>query len=153
MKKIAKSISLILVLAVFAIMAMGSGSTNSDSVKAPTSVSANVQSAEPKVTSTDVTIEEAVLFDQGGIRITVKSFDAKGIFGPEIKLLIENDSAKAITVQTRNTSVNGYMIETMMSADVAAGKKANDSLTLMRSDLETAGITTVADIELSFHIY
>ena len=76
-----------------------------------------------------------------------------GFFGPEIKLLIENGSEKSVTVQSRNTSVNGYMIEPMLSADVAAGKKANDTLTLTQSDLDAAGITTIADIELSFHIF
>ncbi len=161
MKKTAKTISLILVLALFAFMSMGSGSSD---VKTPSSVSSGDQSTASKPSDNaiasdtspsvpEVTIEEAVVFDQGGIKITAKSFNPKGTFGPEIKMLIENDSAKPITVQSRNTSVNGYMIETMMSADVAAGKKANDSLTLLQSDLETAGITTVADIEFSFHIF
>lgn len=167
MKKVAKALSLILVLALFAVMAMGSGSGSSNSssdVKTPSSVTSGGQDASSKPADSaaapsnsssapETTIEEAVLLDQGGIKITAKSFNAKGTFGPEIKLLIENDSAKSITVQSRNTSVNGYMVETMMSADVAAGKKANDSLTIMRSDLETAGISTVADIEFSFHIF
>ncbi len=167
MKKTAKILSLILVLAFFALMAMGSGSgssSGSSDVKTPSSVTSGgqdaaskpaVSAAAPSTASStpEITIEEAVVFDQGGIRITAKSFNAKGIFGPEIKLLIENDSSKAITVQSRNTLVNGYMVETMMSSDVGAGKKSNDTLTLMRSDLDTAGITTVADIELSFHIF
>lgn len=165
MKKVAKVVSLILVLALFAIMAMGSGSSSSSSdVKTPSSVSSGGQdteakTSEPSSTSSsssaaaDITIEEAVVFDQGGIRITAKSFNAKGTFGPEVKLLIENDGSKSVTVQTRNASVNGYMIETMMSTDVAPGKKANDTLTFMRSDLDTAGITTIADIEFSFHIF
>lgn len=167
MNKAVKILSLILVLALFAVMAMGSGSGSSSSsndVKAPSSVTSGGQDAASKPADSaaapsnsssvpEISIEEAVLFDQGGIKITAKSINEKGTFGPEIKLLIENDSAKSITVQSRNTSVNGYMIETMMSADVAAGKKANDSLTLLRSDLETAGITTIADIEFSFHIF
>jgi hypothetical protein len=101
----------------------------------------------------EVTIEEAVVFDQNDIKITVKSLNTKGSTGPEIKLLIENNSTKNISVQARNTSVNGYMTETFFSADVAAGKKANDKITLYRSDLNAAGITTIADIELSFHIF
>ena len=77
----------------------------------------------------------------------------KGLFGPEVKLLIENNSERSVTVQTRNTSVNGYMVETMLSTDVAPSKKANDELSIMRSDLEAAGITSIADIEFSFHIF
>ena len=167
MKKTARVLSLILVLALFAIMAIGSGSSSSSNdVKAPSSVSTGGQTTETTTSDTtesnttsnstaasDVTIEEAVVFDQGGIRITAKSFDAKGVFGPEIKLLIENDSDNSVTVQSRNTSVNGYMVETLFSADVASGKKANDSLTIMSSYLDIAGITTVAVIEFSFHIF
>lgn len=111
------------------------------------------ETADIAETSTEVSIEESVIFDQDGIKITAKSLDMTGFFGPEIKLLIENGSEKSVTVQSRNTSVNGYMIEPMLSADVAAGKKANDTLTLTQSDLDAAGITTIADIELSFHIF
>lgn len=164
MKKNAKVLSLVLVLTLFALMAMGSGSKSSDDVKNPSSVQSGGQdspakSADPasapagSSSAQEVTIEEAVLFEQGGVRITAKSYDAKGTFGPGIKLLIENDSEKSVTVQARDCSVNGYMIETMLSSDVAPGKKANDSLTLSRSDLEAAGITTAAEIEFKFHIF
>lgn len=98
-------------------------------------------------------IEETVLLDQDGIKITAKKLNVDGTFGPEIKLLIENNRAEAVTIQTRNASVNGYMVETMMSTDIAPGKKANDTLDIMNSDLERAGITTIADIEFIFHVF
>ncbi len=101
----------------------------------------------------DATIEETVLVNEAGVKITAKKLNLKGFFGPEIELLIENDSEKNLTVQTRNASVNGYMIETMLSADVASGKKANESLTFMNTDLKMCGIETIADMEFSFHIF
>ena len=163
MKRAAKIIAMILVVVLYATMAIGSGSSKSGSsndVKTPASASSGGQAAEEKPKESespakqkDVTIEEEVLFDQGGVRITAKSFNPKGTFGPEIKLLIENESAKSVTVQARKSSVNGYMIETMFSAEVAAGKKANDALTFSNTDLKTAGITTIADMEFSFHIF
>lgn len=176
MKNLGRSLVLILVLAAFTIMAWGSGSNSPNEAKTPSSVisaepgagskssestSAPVSTASAASTSTPdktpapakATIEEAVLFEQDGIRITAKSLNYSGLFGPEVKLLIENNSSQSITVQTRNASVNGYMIETMMSADVAAGKKANDSITLMKSDLDAADIKTIADIEFRFHIF
>jgi hypothetical protein len=67
--------------------------------------------------------------------------------------LIENNSGKSLTVQTRNSSINGYMIDAMMSADVADGKKANDEMSFSDSDLKQCGIETIADIEFSFHIF
>lgn len=102
---------------------------------------------------TEVTISEAVLVDEAGVKITAKRLETDGIFGPEIKLLIENDSGKDLTFQCRNASVNGYMVETMMSVDVVNGKKANDGLTFMESDLEACGIDAIADMEFAFHIF
>lgn len=99
------------------------------------------------------TIAETVLMDESGVKITAKSLDKSGWFGPELKLLIENNTDQALTVQARSSSVNGYMISTMFSADVSAGKKANDSITFTSSDLKSAGIETIADMEFSFHIF
>ena len=100
------------------------------------------------------TIEEQVLLDSNGVKITAKALDIEGGFmGPELKLLIENNTDANLTVQTRGTSVNGYMTETMMSSEVAAGKKINDNMTIMNSDLEICGIETIADLEMSFHIF
>lgn len=99
------------------------------------------------------TIDETVLVDEAGVKITAKSLETDGLFGPQIKLLIENNSGKDLTFQCRNASVNGYMVETMMSVDVVDGKKANDTLTFLLSDLEACGVTTIADMEFSFHIF
>ncbi len=178
MKKITKLISVLLVLALFAAMAIGSGSNEEEKkneVKTPSSVTSGGQSSEsaetnssktktepkatekPKQKATEkpsVTIEEAVLLDRDGIKVTVKSLDMKGSFyGPELKMLFENNSGKNVTVQARNASVNGYMIDPMMSVDVASGKKANDAMSFSSSDLATAGITTIADIEFAFHVF
>lgn len=99
------------------------------------------------------TVAETVLVDEAGVKITAMSFEADDIFGPALKILIENNSGVDLTVQTRNASVNGYMVETMLSADVVSGKKANDEIIFMSSDLEACGIDTVADMEFSFHIF
>lgn len=101
----------------------------------------------------NITIQETVLLDEANIKITAKSFTEDSFFGKGIKLLIENNSDKDLTVQCRNSSVNGYMVDTMLSADVVSGKKANDSLIFADSDLEACGITTIADMEFSFHIF
>lgn len=107
----------------------------------------------PESKPESVSIEESILVDESGVKITVKSLDTEGFWGPALKLLIENESGKDLTVQVRNASVNGYMVDTMMSADVAKGKKANETLKFASSDLEQSGITTIADMEFSFHIF
>lgn len=100
-----------------------------------------------------ITIEETVLVDEADVKITAKSLTTDGLMGPEIKLFIENNSGKDLTFQCRHATVNGYMVDTIMSVDVVDGKAANDSLTLMTYSLEACGIDVLADLELSFHIF
>ena len=45
------------------------------------------------------------------------------------------------------------MIDGIFSSSVASGKRAIDSITFMESDLEENDITSIEDVELSFHIY
>ena len=161
-----KVLALCLVMSLFAMMALGSGSSSSGADKEISSVgstdSSNSNTADTEATveventtqSTEagVTVDETVLLEQDGIKITATGMD-DGLFGTELKLLIENDSSTNLTFQARNASVNDYMVDTMMSEDVAAGKKSNTSLTFSTSGLKDCGIDTIANMEFSFHIF
>lgn len=125
-----------------------------DAVVAESKAEETAPPEEPeKPAESAATIEETVLVDEAGVKITAKSLELDEMFGPEIKLLIENNSGKDLTFQCRNASVNGYMTETMMSVDVVNGKKANSGLTFMEADLDACGIETIADMEFTFHIF
>ena len=142
-----KQIASILLALVFARSLAACGSTTED-IQKPS----NVTTPDPQ-TNTEVTITETVLVEESGIKITAKGLNTDSLFGPELKLLIENNSGKNLTFQCNNASINGYMVETLMSVEVVTGKKANDSLTFMDSDLADSGITAIADMEFSFHIF
>ena len=75
-----------------------------------------------KKTDSGVSLEEQVVLDQDGVLITVKSLDTKSLFGPEIKLAFENSSDEPVMIQTRNSSVNGIMVDFMLSCEIDAGK-------------------------------
>lgn len=126
---------------------------NSPAAPSATSAAQTESPVEEPAKTEDASIEETLLVDEKDIRITVTGLEYDGWMGPAVKVLIENGSDKDLTVQTRASSVNGYMMESMISADVAAGKKANDEISFMSSDLEAAGISGIADIELSFHVF
>ena len=154
-----RTLAIILAL-ILAMSLVACGSSSGGEVKEPSNVTTGNdtekgqqggQVEEPE--KTEVTINETVLVDESGIKITAKRLATDGFFGPEIKLLIENNSGKDLTFQCRNASVNGYMVETIMSVDVVNGKKANDSLTFMKSDFEACGIEAIADMEITFHIF
>lgn len=101
----------------------------------------------------NVTVSEEVLLDEKGLLITLKSLEMDNILGPALKIEIVNNTDKNITVQATESAVNGAMIDTVFSSDIAAGKKANDSISFLSNELEVAGITTIKDFEFKFHIF
>lgn len=147
----------------FGAMSLGSGSSTgvdkevssvstADASSTDTSEAEETTSNSSSKSNSAVTVEEQVLYDANDIKITATGLE-DGWMGTELKLLIENNSSRSITVQSRNANVNGYMVTTMMSADVASGKKANDSLTFETSGLRDCGIDTIATMEFYFHIF
>lgn len=140
---------ILIVFIVLNMTACGSDSEENSESKNEVTAETNSDQNQPKQAS----IVETVLLDESSIKITAKEIVYDSIFGTDLKLLIENNSDESLVVQTRNSSVNGYMLDSIMSVDVAAGKKANDSITFMSSDLEMNGIEVIADIEFSFHIF
>jgi len=101
----------------------------------------------------DITVDEQVIVDQGGIKVTLKSVDMNSDWGPTLSLLLENSTDKSVSVQALGSSVNGIMLSTWFSSDIAAGKKSNEQLSYMQQDLDTAGIKVIKDIELYFNVY
>lgn len=142
--------------------------TPSEETTTTTTTSADITTTTEQTTTTTVTTteetttttaketKEQVLIDSNGIKITFNGMDySDGIFGPEVKLLIENNTDKNYTVQVRNFSVNGFMIETSMSTDVNAGKKANDTIIIENWSLEDNSIsaTDLQTLEFNFSIF
>ncbi len=108
--------------------------------------------AETKKEETPAAASSKVVYDANGIKITAQGI-GESYLGKEIKLLVENTTAKNYTVQVRDFSINGYMIDPVFSCDVAAGKKANDSISILSQYLEDNGISEIKNVEFSFHIF
>jgi hypothetical protein len=163
MKKKSKWIAVLLCLGLFASMAMGSGSSDSGETKDIVTSNENEESSSEKTNdvteeadasdSTDVTIEEQVLVNQNDIVITATEYTIDSIWGDGIKLLIENNSDKNVTVGAKALIVNDYMITDLFVSDVAAGKKSNETMYLSSSELEAAGINCVGQVEVYFQVY
>lgn len=99
------------------------------------------------------TNEGTVLYDKGGIKITYQNYTVNNYGDFAINLLIENNSSKYICVQARSESINGYMIEAIMSDDVQAGKKAYADMKFSSYSLKENHISSVYDLQFSFHIF
>lgn len=122
-------------------MAGYNAETSNTSVNVPT---------EP-VTEPPTEAEAVVIYDQDNVKVSylgLEQTDRKA----KINLLIENGSADNLMIQTRDLSVNSYMIDPYFSAHVAAEKNAYDSINIHTSDLEANKITDIKDIEFKLHI-
>lgn len=156
-KRITRGILVTLVLCTFFLIAVGSGSAENNEQKELTQE--QVEKEEKKETETTVeqkpekvTIEEQVLLEEDGLRITAKEL-TDSIMGKGVKLLIENDGSKDVGIGVDALIVNNYMITDLFSTTVAAGKKANETLELYSSQLEAAGIENIGQIEIYMHTF
>ena len=115
--------------------------------------SSEENAAAEKSEGVDVSIEEQVLVDQDGIKITALEYVKDSIWGDGIKVLIENETDKDVMAGCNALIVNDYMINDLFASEVAAGKKSNETIYLSSSELKAAGIDTVGRIEIYFHVY
>lgn len=160
-----KRIAVMLCFAFFAAMALGSGQSDSGKTKQIVSSESNAETADADKHAPDdpeaseeasdvkVTIDEQVLVSQEGIVVTAIEYVSDNIWGDGIKLLLENNSDKNVTVGCNALIVNDYMITDLFVSDIAAGKKANETLYLSSTQLKAAGIENVGKIEIYFHVY
>lgn len=163
MKNRAKILATVLCLVAFAFMAIGSGSSDSSKkdIVATEENSSSEENAsveeqtdsEAESQSTGITIDEQVVVDQDGIKITATEYTTDSIWGDGIKLLVENNSDTDYTVGCDALIVNDYMITDLFVSEIASGKKANETMYLSSSALKAAGIDNVGKIEMYFHAY
>lgn len=167
-----KIISLLLVL-LLVLSLVACGNTNeSNSTDTPTSTPTADSETSSNETPTDdeshidfeprefkktATIEETVLVDESGVKITAKELTYSN-YAAELTLVIENNSDKGLSFIANSVgyscnSINGYMVpEGYLNCDVAAGKKANDTISIGYDTLMLYGIYEIADIEIGFDI-
>lgn len=102
-------------------------------------------------------IEETILYNSEDILITATELGYTD-YSADISVVIENNSEKNLTFISNSigyscNSVNGYMIaDGYINSSVAAGKKANETLSLSYDMLRLYGIFEIADIEIGFDI-
>lgn len=82
---------------------------------------------------TTATIEETVLYDENNVKITATGLNYTD-YVAELNVMIENNGDKDLSficnsVGYNCNAINGYMVDDgYLSADVAAGKKANETI-------------------------
>lgn len=77
------------------------------------------------------------LYHENGVRIVSRGFAGDvSVFGPELVLLMENTTDRAITVQAWNVFINGEAVDVTFSRDILAGKRAAAAVVIPGASLE-----------------
>ncbi|MCR5295121.1 MAG: hypothetical protein K6E30_08150 [Lachnospiraceae bacterium] len=142
--------------------AVSEGSVSSEKASSPEEAFSEESLTEEKPydadTETDfepgeVSIEEQVLVEKDGIRITAREYAEDDLLGDGIRLLIENSTDRTAVIQCPELCVNGFQLSNTFSAEVSAGKKMNTVLEFPAFGLETCGIETVERVDAVFAVY
>ena len=103
-------------------------------------------------------IEETILYEQNGIRITAKEISYTS-FSAKLSLLLENNTDTDLefysnTLAYACNSVNGYMVQSgYINEDVQAHSSVETTATFSSDDLYLLNITDIADLEIGFMIH
>lgn len=159
-----KKSKMLIALLLAMVMILATACSSSDEVKQPANVNgdSSVNSNEEHAgndsndaqenDTVEITVAETVLYEADGVKVTATGYE-DGWMGPEIKILVENDSSKNVLVTSASVSANGYMMPSAaLYAEVAAGKKANETLTIMSSELDQSGIEMLAELQFYLQI-
>ena len=153
---IAVILSLLLALSFAACGSGGDQSAGSEQTQ-------EAETAEPKAVgelpefSKSATIEETVLLDQDGLRITATGLSYSS-YAADIELLIENESAEDYEIISESlgyscNAINDCMVtDGYMLCEVNAGMKAKETISFSYDEMLLSGITEIGSIELGFDV-
>ena len=99
--------------------------------------------------------ETIMLYEENGLKIFYKGLTFDDLFGDiSVNLYIENNCNQDITIHCRDFCINDFVTDCAFSCDIANGKKANDKISVWKSDLEANNLTidNIEKIEFSFHV-
>ena len=95
-----------------------------------------------------------VVYDKKGIKVIVQGVKHDTLFDSDSVLTVymENNTDKAICVQNKSLTVNGYEITAAMQTALMPGKKAVDMIELSDKELDEYGVTSLDNIVVTFDI-
>lgn len=100
--------------------------------------------------ASDTSIEEQVLLDKDGVKITATGFTRDEYGWDQIQVIVENNTDRDLTIGSEKVAINGYMDWVFWGVDVVAGKKSNSYISLTDDTTKVAGITNIGTVEFYF---
>lgn len=139
----------------FCVTACGSETKEApvESEKQTQSMQRENETAEIEETE-DINFEELTAVDNEECSIILTGLEPDNLWGYTINAMLENKSAdKTYMFSLENASIDGVQCTDLFASEVAAGKKANEDISLSDKELKENGVTDFSDIELSFRVY
>lgn len=103
--------------------------------------------------SAPITFQETVVVDNDACTIKITEVDPDGRFGYSLSVYLENKTENTnLMFSVTSASTNGVTNDPFWAASVDAGKKSNETITFMDTDLAEI-IGDYTDIALSFRVY
>lgn len=138
----------VMVLAIAMVLSLAACNTQPSQNATATTPAA--QETKPNMSESLPTVEPGVLYEEGGIKLTLKGV-ADTDTGKTIFLVLDNATDRAVTFTCNNASVNGYTVEApRLRLDVAAGKSGEGEIAVPKNALTDNGIVgfTLLDCDL-----
>ena len=103
--------------------------------------------------ATQPSFSPITLAETEDVTVKIMGVEDDGLMGYTLKVFLENKTDLELMFTVENVSVNGFMCDPFWADTVDAGKKANESITFLKSDFEENGIEVVEEITLTLRIY
>lgn len=100
----------------------------------------------------EVTVDPQVILERDGLAVTALSLALSGVWGPRLKILVENSGNRSVILEVRDLAINDVVVDDLFYCEVEAGKRVNDEIIFIATDLEAAGIEVIQKIEFTFHV-
>ena len=81
------------------------------------------------------------IFDSKGVVVTLTGFDRSALLGPEIKVVVENNSGMNLLLSLGELYCEGWQLAAYTASfDIADGSKAADTMYILSSTLDECGL-------------
>jgi hypothetical protein len=96
-----------------------------------------------------------IVYEDSYIRVEYNGVEKSKYYASsyDIIVTVENLTDNSMTVQVRETSVNGYMVDALFSCDIASGKKSKDRIRIPSDFAKEHQMSDIENIETKFHCY
>lgn len=107
-----------------------------------------------KIKVKKINIKTGVVYKDDNVIVKFTGLsDESALGGYDINFEIENLSDSSLTIQNRETSINGFMVKlAVLSIDISPGKTANTSIMVFGDDAEAMPMGKIKEIETKFAI-